>query len=45
MTLHPSLAALRRLLNVEGYPILPVDDAADTVELNRPLLEKQFDLT
>ena len=39
------LAALRRLLNVDGYPVLSVDEASDTVELNRPLLEKQFELT
>lgn len=36
------LAALRRLLNVEGYGVLVVGD--DTVELNRPLLETQFEL-
>jgi hypothetical protein len=37
-------AALRRLLNVEGYAVLSVDEASDTVELNRHLLETQFDL-
>lgn len=38
------LAALRRLLNVDGYAVLAVDEASDTVELNRPLLETQFEL-
>ena len=38
------IAALRRLLNVEGYPVLSVDEASDTVELNRPLLGTQFEL-
>lgn len=38
------LTALRRLLNVEGYAVLSVDEASDTVELNRPLLETQFEL-
>jgi hypothetical protein len=38
------LAALRRLLNVDGYPVLAVDEASDTVELNRHLLDAQFGL-
>jgi hypothetical protein len=38
------LTALRRLLNVEGYAVLSVDETSDTVELNRPLLETQFEL-
>jgi hypothetical protein len=38
------IAALRRLLNVDGYPVLAVDEASDTVVLNRPLLETQFEL-
>ena len=38
------LAKMQRILNVDGYPVLSRDDAADTVELNRDLLLKQFDL-
>jgi hypothetical protein len=38
------LPAVRRLLNVDGYAVLAVDDASDTVTLNRGLLEAQFDL-
>jgi hypothetical protein len=38
------IAALRRLLNVEGYPVLTLDEASDTVELNLALLTTQFDL-
>ena len=38
------LAGLRRLLNVDGYAVLDVDDHADTVELNKPLLLVQFDI-
>jgi hypothetical protein len=38
------IAAMRRLLNVEGYPILSVDEPSDTVELNRELLRVQFGL-
>jgi hypothetical protein len=37
------LAGLRRVLNVEGYPVLSVDDASGTIRLNRELLETQFD--
>ncbi len=36
------IAAMRRLLNVEGYPVLGLDEASDTVELNRELLAVQF---
>ena len=38
------LAKMQRILNVDGYPVLSRDDASDTVELNRDLLLKQFDL-
>ena len=38
------LSALRRLLNVDGYDVLAVDDASETVTLNRDLLRIQFDL-
>ena len=39
------VAALRRILNVDGYPVLSVDDASGSVVLNRQLLEVQFELT
>jgi len=35
---------LRRLLNVDGYLVLAVDDTSDSIELNRELLETQFDI-
>ncbi len=38
------LAVLQRVLNVEGYAVLGRDEASDTVELNRDLLLRQFDL-
>jgi hypothetical protein len=33
------------VLNVEGYPVLSVDEPSDTVTLNVPLLREQFALT
>jgi hypothetical protein len=39
------LAKAERILNVDGYDVLRRDDASDTIELNRNLLLKQFDLT
>jgi hypothetical protein len=38
------LAVVQRVLNVEGYPVLGRDEASDTVELDRDLLLRQFDL-
>lgn len=38
------LAKVQRLLNIDGYPVLSRDDVSDTIELNRELLLKQFDL-
>lgn len=38
------VAALRRLLNVDGYEVLSVDEASDTLRLNRNLLSRQFGL-
>jgi hypothetical protein len=40
--LNVRLAAARRLLNVEGYPVLDVDEASSTVKLNIELLAEQF---
>lgn len=39
------LAKVQRLLNIDGYAVLNRDDASQTVELNRDLLLKQFDLS
>jgi hypothetical protein len=39
------LAMLRRILNVEGYPVLGLDEVSGTVRLNLDLLRTQFDLT
>ncbi len=38
------VSALRRILNVEGYDVLSVDDSSQTIELNRELLDTQFGL-
>jgi hypothetical protein len=38
------LASMQRVLNVEGYAVLGRDAASDTVELDRGLLLRQFDL-
>ncbi|MEZ6051283.1 MAG: BREX-2 system phosphatase PglZ [Planctomycetaceae bacterium] len=38
------LAKAERVLNIDGYDVLRRDDASDTIELNRNLLLKQFDL-
>lgn len=35
---------MRRVLNVDGYAILSLDDAGTTVRLNRGLLDVQFEL-
>jgi hypothetical protein len=38
------IAALRRLLNVDGYPVLTFDEASETIEINVGLLTVQFEL-
>jgi hypothetical protein len=38
------LAGLQRLLNVEGYQVVAVDETSGTIALNRQLLNKQFQL-
>lgn len=43
--LDGALSALRPLLNIDGYPILTVDGAADLVELRINDLRQQFGLT
>lgn len=41
---QPTLAALARLLNVEGYQVISLDADGVTVRLDRDLLADQFDL-
>jgi len=38
------LAIVQRVLNIDGYAVLSRDEASDTVELDRGLLYRQFDL-
>jgi hypothetical protein len=38
------IAVTGRLLNIDGFTVLTRDEASDTVELNRELLKRQFDL-
>jgi len=38
------IAALQKLLNLDGYPVFEVDEARSTVALNTELLRKQFGL-
>ncbi len=38
------VSAMRRILNVDGYDVLSLDETSETVELNRDLLEAQFGL-
>lgn len=44
LPLRGLLAGLQRLLNVDGYQILVVDEATGVIELNRGLLNQQFQL-
>ena len=39
------LSGLQRVLNLEGYQVLSVDKASETVRLNLDLLKTQFDLS
>lgn len=39
------LGALRTLLNVDAYSVLTIDESDMSVSLDRPLLEKQFELS
>jgi hypothetical protein len=38
------LVGLQRLLNAEGYQVVAIDESTGTIELNRSLLTKQFQL-
>jgi hypothetical protein len=40
----PVVAAMQRVLNIDGYAVLSIDEAADMVVLDRPLLERQFSI-
>ncbi|HVC93471.1 MAG TPA: BREX-2 system phosphatase PglZ [Pirellulales bacterium] len=44
MSLRGLLAVIQRVLNVDGYAVLNRDENSDTIELNRELLLRQFDL-
>ena len=44
MRLRGLLAVTQRVLNIDGYAVLTRDEASDTIELNRDLLCRQFDL-
>jgi hypothetical protein len=44
MRLTGLLSAARRVLNVDGFAVLAVDDATDSVELNLGLLASQFEI-
>jgi hypothetical protein len=38
------LSALRRVLNVEGFDVIHVDEGSDTVSFDRALLCRQFEI-
>jgi hypothetical protein len=40
----PVVATMQRVLNYDGYGVLSIDEAADMIVLDRPLLERQFGL-
>jgi hypothetical protein len=42
--LRSILTGVQRLLNVDGYQVIAVDDLSDTVTLDRQLLDMQFQL-
>jgi len=44
LRLRGLLAIAQRVFNVDGYEVLSRDDSSDTVQLDRTLLLKQFDL-
>jgi len=41
---RPRIAAIRRVLNVEGYQVLSYDYDSQTVELDIEMLRKQFEI-
>jgi hypothetical protein len=44
LRLRGLLAIAQRVFNVDGYEVLSRDDVSDTIQLDRALLLKQFDL-
>ncbi len=38
------LAVVQRVINVDGFPVITRDETSETVELNRELLRRQFEL-
>ena len=44
LRLRGLLAVMQRILNIDGYAVLTRDETSDSVELNRGLLLRQFDL-
>lgn len=44
MRLRGLLAVVQRVLNIDGYAVITRDESSDTIDLNRSLLCKQFDL-
>jgi hypothetical protein len=44
LRVNTTVAAMQRVLNYDGYDILTIDASADMVVLDRPLLERQFNL-
>jgi hypothetical protein len=44
LRLRGLLATAQRIFNIDGYGVLTRDDASDTIEFNRELLCRQFDL-
>jgi hypothetical protein len=44
LRLRGLLAIAQRIFNVDGYEVLSRDDVSDTIQLDRALLLKQFDL-
>jgi hypothetical protein len=44
MRLRGLIAVMQRVLNIDGFAVLTKDEASDTVDLNRELLKRQFDL-
>ncbi len=42
--IHSLLTSIQRILNIDGYTVVSIDPAADTVQLDRFLLHQQFSL-
>ena len=38
------ITSIMRVLNIEAYEILRMDEASGTIELNKPLLLRQFEI-